>query len=124
MNCFSKKPISIVLGAAFALSGLAAQASVFQAADLGAGYMVAAAGEGKCGEGKCGEGKGAMMFDANKDGKLTLAEHQAHWAAQFKKTDANADGFVTMDEMKVMKGGEGKCGEGKCGEGKKAGETK
>jgi uncharacterized low-complexity protein len=57
----SKKPLSIVLGAAFALTGLAAQASVFQTTDLSAGYMVAGdatkAGEAKCGEGKCGEKK-------------------------------------------------------------------
>lgn len=51
----SKKPLAVALGAAFLLSGAAAQASVFHAADLGTGYQVA--GEGKCGEGKCGEGK-------------------------------------------------------------------
>ena len=51
----SKKPIAVALGAAFLLSGAAAQASVFQAHDLGSGYQAAA--EGKCGEGKCGEGK-------------------------------------------------------------------
>lgn len=60
----NKKPLAVVLGAAFALSGMAAQASVFQAADLNGGYMVVAdnhagdkAGEHKCGEGKCGEKK-------------------------------------------------------------------
>lgn len=88
----NKKPLAVVLGAAFALTGVAAQASVFQATDLGAGYMVAAAGdkageqkcgEGKCGEGKCGEKKGAEMGEKTGHDK---------------------------------KAGEGKCGEGKCGE--------
>lgn len=57
----NKKPLVVVLGAAFALTGVGAQASVFQAADLSSGYMVVAgdtkAAEGKCGEGKCGEKK-------------------------------------------------------------------
>ena len=59
MSNTTKKPLVIALGAAFALTGAAAaQASVFQAADLESGYMLAKAGEGKCGEGKCGEDKG------------------------------------------------------------------
>jgi uncharacterized low-complexity protein len=116
---FSKKPIALALSAAFAIGATGAQASVFQATDLGAGYMVAAggdhkAGEGKCGEGKCGEGKCGE--------------------AMFKKIDANGDGNVTKDEfMKAhekMKAehakmkAEGKCGEGKCGEGKCGGDKK
>ena len=88
----SKKPMAVVLGAAFALTGLAAQASVFEATDLGAGYMVADAhgkdGEAKCGEGKCGE---------DKKGEAKCGE-----------------GKCGED-----KAGESKCGEGKCGEGKK-----
>ncbi|HEX4872098.1 MAG TPA: hypothetical protein VFV27_07285 [Nevskiaceae bacterium] len=97
MSNTPKKPLVLALGAAFALTGLGAQAASFQAADLGAGYMVAAAGhhekagehkcgEGKCGEGKCGEGKDAKAGDEKKSG-----EHKC---------------------------GEGKCGEGKCGEAK------
>ena len=51
MSNTTKKPLVIALGAAFALTGAAAaQASVFQAADLESGYMLAKAGEGKCGE--------------------------------------------------------------------------
>ncbi|WP_370306110.1 hypothetical protein [Sinimarinibacterium flocculans] len=53
----NRKPLVAALGAAFALTGMAAQASVFQASDLGAGYMVASAGDHKSGEAKCGEGK-------------------------------------------------------------------
>ncbi|WP_420465004.1 hypothetical protein [Panacagrimonas sp.] len=85
----SKSSMAVVLGAAFALTGLAAQASVFQATDLGAGYMVADAGEGKCGEGKCGEGK--------KEGEAKCGEGKC---GEGKKE------------------GEAKCGEGKCGESK------
>ncbi len=62
----NKKPLAIVLGAAFALTGVAAQASVFQATDLGAGYMVAAAGDEKSGEHKCGEGKCGDKKDGHK----------------------------------------------------------
>ncbi len=53
----NRKPLALALGAAFAMTGAAAQASVFQTADLGAGYMVASAGDAKTGEHKCGEGK-------------------------------------------------------------------
>ena len=42
---FSRQPIAVALGAAFALSGAMAQASVFQTTDLGAGYMVASAAD-------------------------------------------------------------------------------
>lgn len=111
---FSKQPIAIALGAAFALSGAMAHASVFQATDLGAGYMVASAGdhkgkEGKCGEGKCGEGKcgGAEKFkamDTDGDGKLSQEEFAAGHKAKEAKCGA--------DKKKAM---EGKCGEGKCG---------
>lgn len=119
----SLKPIPLILGTALALGSVAAQSSAFQMIDLTAGYQVAAVGEGKCGEGKCGEGKcgegkGAMMMDANKDGKLSLEEHQTHWSAQFAKTDADKDGFVTEAEMMAMhaQSGDGKHVEGSCGE--------
>lgn len=91
----NKKPLTVVLGAAFALTGAAAQAStLFHAADLGAGYMLAAAGDAKkaehaCGEGKCGADKKAA------EGKCGEAK-------------CGAD----------KKAPEGKCGEGKCGAGK------
>jgi len=105
---FSKKPLALALGAAFALTGAAAQASVFHAADLGAGYMVAAAGEekgkeGKCGEGKCGEGKCGGDKKAKHEGKC-------------------GEGKCGGD--KKAKHAEGKCGEGKCGEGKCGGDKK
>ena len=68
----NKKPLAVVLGAAFALTGAAAQASVFQATDLGAGYMVAAAGDDKTGEHKCGEGK--CGADKKKEGEGKCGE--------------------------------------------------
>ena len=91
----SRKPLVIALGAAFALTGAAAQASVFQTADLGAGYMVAAAGDQKGSEHKCGEGKCGEKEAEHKCGEGKCGE---------KKAEAKC--------------GEGKCGEGKCGEGK------
>lgn len=100
MSHLSKKPLAIVLGAAFALTGLAAQASVFQTSALDSGYMVAAdaskAGEAKCGEKKAGEAKcGEKKANAN------------------KPADQNA---ASPKPDEKMKGKEGKCGEGKCGE--------
>ena len=94
MKHLSKKPLAIVLGAAFALTGAAAHASVFQTTALGTGYMVAAEAasapsDGKAGEAKCGEKKA---------------------------------GEAKCGEKK--KAHEGKCGEGKCGEKKKAHEGK
>ncbi len=104
---FSKKPLALAVSAAFAFGATAAQASVFQTTDLGAGYMVALAGDAKAGEAKCGEGKCGE--------------------AMFKKIDANSDGNVSKDEfMAHVKAHEGKCGEGKCGDkkGNKTGEAK
>ncbi|MGY1408958.1 MULTISPECIES: HvfA family oxazolone/thioamide-modified RiPP metallophore [unclassified Luteimonas] len=75
--------------------------------------------EGKCGEGKCGIDK----VDTDKDGKVSRAEFAAvhpDEAAKFAAMDANADGFVDQAEHEAHKAGskagmEGKCGEGKCG---------
>ena len=94
MNHRSLKPIPLILGSAMLLGGVAVQASTFQVIDLATGYQMAAVGEGKCGEGKCGEGKcgegkAAMMHDANKDGKLSVEEHQKHAAERFAKADAD-----------------------------------
>ena len=85
------KPLSIAIGATFAVSMAASNIASaapagdnpFAMSELESGYMQVAGKEGKCGEGKCGEGKKADS--KKKDGKC----------------------------------GEGKCGEGKCGEGKK-----
>lgn len=124
MNKFSRRPLSIALGAACALGGLNAQASIFQATDLAGGYMVAAAdeteksgprpAEGHCGgmrmmEGRCGEGMcGALAFDMmdeNKDGKLSKDEyvnwHNRNWA------DGKCGAYMKMPD--------GRCGEGMCG---------
>ncbi|MES0873085.1 HvfA family oxazolone/thioamide-modified RiPP metallophore [Sinimarinibacterium thermocellulolyticum] len=94
----TRKPLIAALGAAFALGGMAAPASVFAASDLGAGYMVAAAGdkksgEAKCGEAKCGEKKAEGACGEGKCGEAKCGEKKAEGAC-----------------------GEAKCGEGKCGE--------
>lgn len=84
-------------------------------------------GEGKCGEGKCGGKQGGYMkmMDADEDGKISKEEFIKAHEAKFDKMDANDDGVLEADEMKMhhkrgMKDGEGKCGEGKCGGDKKA----
>ncbi len=52
-----------------------------------------------------GEGPGEMMLqmfdtiDADKDGKITEAEIEAHRAAEFKAADTNADGMLSAEEM-------------------------
>ena len=48
---------------------------------------------------------GFIAWARQADGKLTLEEAQAGMpriASNFKKIDSNSDGFVTMDEIKVM----------------------
>jgi len=126
--------LSVAIGAAvigsLSLSQLAAASPVFQASDLAAGYMLAAAPEGKCGEGKCGVAK----MDTNKDGKVEASEAMAGGfsANQVKAWDKDADGSLDANELKAMhaimdgggkKGAEGSCGgdkskkgaEGSCG---------
>lgn len=78
---------------------------------------VAMAGEGKE-KGKavaCKKGDFFTTADADKDGKLSLAEFTAACAgkkdveAKFAAMDADKDGFVTKEEMKSCKGkGKGK----------------
>jgi uncharacterized low-complexity protein len=108
---FSKKPLALALGAAFTLTGLAAQASVFQVADLAAGYMVASADEGKAKEGKCGEGKcGAECMKKASEKGMKEAEAKAH-CDKMKKEGKCGEAKCGADK----KAKEGKCGEGKCG---------
>jgi len=133
--------LSVAIGAAvigsLSLSQLAAASPVFQASDLATGYMLAAAGEGKCGEGKCGVAK----MDKNGDGKVSMDEAMAGGfsESQVKAWDKDADGTLDANELKAMhaimdkgdhkkKGAEGSCGgdkkkgaEGSCGGDKKGG---
>ncbi len=109
----SLKPVSAILGTAFALSLAAspiagAAENPFGMTELSSGYMVADA-EGKCGEGmdKSHEGKCGEGMDKKAEGKC-------------------GEG---MDKKAEGKCGEGKCGEGmekkaegKCGEGKCGGD--
>jgi uncharacterized low-complexity protein len=106
---FSKKPLALALGAAFTLAGFAAQASVFQTADLAAGYMVASAGDEKMGEHKAGEAKcGADCLKKMKDDGKSEADAKA--MCDKAKAEGKCGGDKKMDKKK-----EGKCGEGKCG---------
>ena len=137
MSNKTMKPFMLVTGAML-LGGLAVSQSAFAIQNLSSGYQVSTpdghkAPEGKCGEGKCGadkmntaDGKGGMMMmaDANKDGAITKAEHNAHANSMFTGMDTNKDGKISGVEMKVHHDGksggakakmEGKCGEGKCG---------
>jgi len=105
--------LTVAVGAALLGSVAVANASTaFQLTDLGAGYMVMSAGEGKCGEGKCG----MAAMDTDKNGSVSSAEHAAAAAARFAAADTNKDGSVSAAEMDAAKKAhEGKCGEGKCG---------
>jgi len=110
----TKKPLAVAIGAAFALTGFAAHASVFQATDLAAGYMVASAGDAKTGEAKCGEKKGeAKCGEKKADGKC--GEKKADGKCGEKKADGKC-GEGKCGEKKGAKKADGKCGEGKCGE--------
>ena len=57
------------------------------------------------GDGMGGEGRGGMltqMFDAidtDSDGKVTLAELEAHRKAEFAAADANGDGALSPEEL-------------------------
>ena len=67
----------------------------------------ALAEQGKMGMGMGGpgEGRGAMLaemfdsMDADKDGKLTYAEMEAHRKAEFDAADTNKDGSLSADEL-------------------------
>jgi uncharacterized low-complexity protein len=106
---FSKKPLMLAVGAAFALSGTAASASLFQVSDLGAGYMVASAGDkgdksAKAGEAKCGAD---CLKKMSAEGK---SEADAKAACDKAHAEGKCGGDKAGDKKK-----EGKCGEGKCG---------
>ena len=107
---FSKKPLMLALGAAFTLTGMAAQASVFQVSELGSGYMVAqatpatpASADKKGDEVKCG----ANCVKAMKDKGKSEADSKAACDKMAKEGKCGGD--------KAKKDKEGKCGEGKCG---------
>ncbi len=101
------KPLSIAMGATFALSMAASNIASatpagdnpFAMSELQSGYMQVAGKDGKCGDGK-------KDMKGKKDGKC-------------------GDGKKDMKDMKDMKGmKDGKCGEGKCGgQGKGKGKT-
>lgn len=62
-------------------------------------------GMGGMGMGGPGEARGAMLvemfdtIDADKDGKLSYAELEAHRKAEFTAADTNGDGALSADEL-------------------------
>lgn len=67
---------------------------------IAAGTLVAAPQDG---EGRMGHRMAGMMekVDANKDGNISRAEHDAMRAAHLAQLDANNDGYVTYAEHKA-----------------------
>ena len=113
----------LLSGSSFAVTPLA-QGYLLGAQD--AATADAKAAEGNCGgdkakaEGKCGIDR----IDSDKDGRISRAEFDAAHPDKgdtFAAIDANGDGFVDKAEHEAHKAAagkadmEGKCGEGKCG---------
>jgi len=100
------KPLSIAIGATFAVSMAASNIASaapagdnpFAMSELESGYMQVAGKDGKCGEGKCGGDK-----KKDKEGKC----------GEGKKKDGKCGEGKCGGDKKDKK--EGKCGEGKCG---------
>ncbi|MGE8153171.1 hypothetical protein ACQKP5_18225 [Pseudomonas vancouverensis] len=125
MSRFQSNKTRIGLLAVALVGGINFASSAFSADALPQGYQLASAektsegkcGEGKCGadqasaqktqaEGKCGEGKcGDASFaatDTDHDGRVSLKELLAvapDGAEEFKKIDANGDGFLSEGEV-------------------------
>ena len=72
---------------------------------LGSAALAEKGGMGMGGPGGPGEGRGAMLIelfdsvDADKDGKVTYAELEAHRKAEFDAADTNKDGALSADEL-------------------------
>lgn len=105
---YPRKPVALALGAAFALGGMPAQASIFQISDLAGGYMLAAAGDATGGDKKVEEARCGADCVKHMKG---VSEGDARAAC----AKAMAEGRCGTDKEKK----EGKCGEGKCGGNKK-----
>lgn len=82
------------------------KSAIVALAVLGALMGSAALAErGGMGMGGPGEGRGAMLMemfdtiDADKDGKITYAEMEAHRKAEFDAADTNKDGALSADEL-------------------------
>lgn len=133
MSKHPAKPVALAM--ATALGGIALSGAAFAMAPLAGGYMLAAqeagqaAADAKAGEGRCGMSRA----DADGDGRISAEEfaasHPEKDPTYFASMDANGDGFVDKAEHEAhhatMKSSddkaadkadhEGKCGEGKCG---------
>ncbi|MBN8633241.1 MAG: EF-hand domain-containing protein [Rhodobacterales bacterium] len=71
---------------------------------LGTAALAERGGMGMGGPGE-GEGRGRMLIelfdtvDADKDGKVTFAELEAHRKAEFAASDTNGDGALSAEEL-------------------------
>lgn len=107
------KPLSIAIGATFALSMAASNIASatpagdnpFAMSELQSGYMQVAGKDGKCGEGKCGDNKKDMK--SKNDGKC---------GGNKKDMKGKKDGKCGGDKKDKKGKKDGKCGEGKCGD--------
>jgi Ca2+-binding EF-hand superfamily protein len=72
---------------------------------MGSAVLAEKGGMGMGGPGGPGEGRGAMLIelfdsvDADKDGKITYAELEAHRKAEFDAADTDKDGALDADEL-------------------------
>ena len=72
---------------------------------MGSAALAEKGGMGMGGMGGPGEGRGEMLtemfdtIDADKDGKLSYAELEAHRKAEFDAADTNKDGVLSADEL-------------------------
>jgi Ca2+-binding EF-hand superfamily protein len=90
-------PKKTTLVAVALMAALMGSAALAEQGDMGIGM-------GGPGEGRGGD-RGAMLaemfdsIDADKDGKLTYAEMEAHRKAEFDAADTNKDGALSADEL-------------------------
>ena len=89
-------PKKTTLAAVALLGALMGSSAMAEQGDMGMGMG---------GPGGPGEGRGAMLaemfdtIDADKDGKITYAEMEAHRKAEFDASDTNKDGALSADEL-------------------------
>jgi uncharacterized low-complexity protein len=119
----SKKPVAIAVGTALA-GGLLLSGSAFAVNPLPQGYLLGAQEAATAhtparAAGRCGPAKASTPGD----GRISRAEFDAAHpdkGDRFAAIDANGDGFIDQAEHDAHKAAgkadmEGKCGEGKCG---------